>query len=402
MALQLANYHGDGRAWPVIRSLFETAAAHERYRPINCLRGFALCADQGIRDQVAAFTRRELAALYDREDNAAANEAHNLLQALEELAPQWEAEVLEEVIASKMSAWAKAVAAGRLALAAEAPTAERYVLAWMDHPELSDHAFETMRKLGTKANTPEVIERLRAELDNGVTGKRLEELLDTLVAIGAEQVFDLGCLADHVAGWRRFELIVRSKRISAAAMLQLLDRAELITMAGRDARERFAEKWLNADCFGTTMDLLSGGGRFHYFDCENTFTPPDYPGLVGELVAPTDGEIVPGRVTVAVRSETGLEVRIDTPAQRTILELQYQGDWIDVDGLLSGLNYLLSKQRSPRRYVPLAAEGQWVMVVLARTEAMAALVKDYAFPIGDPNEARRLGQAYEAQVVGRA
>ena len=401
VALHLASYHGDSRAWPIVQSLFSTARPHGRYRAVNSLRGFALNKDQHVREQVAALVRRELGRLYDHADNDTANEAFNLMRVLERLVPDWERDVLREILASKMAAWVKASAAERLALTEEASVAEQHVLAWLDHPELADYAPEIVCKLGAKANTPAIAARLRAELASGVTGKRFEKLLDAFVAIRAVDDADLRCFLDRVDGWRRFDFTLRSKHITADAMLKLLDRAELIPMARSEIRAQFVEKWWNADRFGTIVELLAGGGRFHVFDCEDANVPPDYPSLVGELAALSDGEILAGRVAMSVKEPAEVQLRIDADSREALLTLQYQGDWIDVDGLLSGLNRLLAKIKSPRRFYVLQAAGQWVMVVLAQAEAMSLLVSDYAFPIGDPGEARRLGQAYEAQVVGK-
>ena len=400
VAQSLALYHGNSQAWPIIRSLFTTAMPHEKYGLVNSLTGFANTGDQDVRDQVAAFARRELAALYNCEDNDAANEANNLLRLLDALAPQWKADVLIEVVASKMAAWVKAVAAERLVLEAEASTAERHVIAWLDQPELADSTFEIIHKMGAKANTPAIVSRLHMELGSGATGKRLEKLLDALTATGMEDADDLGSFTSQLAGWPQFDLVTRLKHVSADAMLVLLDRAELTAKASHDARTRFAEAWRKGDSFDTILELLVEGGRVHWFDCEDAHSPPDYLGLLAELLALSGGEIVVKNAVVSIKPPASLELRIDTNARAVKIDLQYQGDWIDVEGLVSGLNGLLAEMHSPRRYYPVAAVGQAAGLILAKVEAMVPLIQDFAFPIGDPGEARRLGQEYEAQTPG--
>ena len=328
--------------------------------------------------------------LLDHEDNGAANDAHNLLQALGALAPPWIAEIHEAVIASKIAPWVKASAAEQLALGGDAPTAERYVLAWLDHPELATYAPEIVATLGAKANTPAIIARLRAELGTEVLGKRLEGLLNALVALGAQDTIDLDQFTSQVEGWRRFDLVVRSKRIAAPTMLEYLDRAELIPAAGHDTRTRFAEGWGKDDTSETIAGLLHEGGRSRAFDLEDACTPPDYPVLVGELVALSNGEIVISKVSVSAKP-TMLEMELTTDALTVLVRLQHQGDWIDVDGLLSGLNQLLTAAGSSKRYYPLVPSGQFALVVLARADAMTPLVSDLRFPIGEPHRGTTAG-----------
>ncbi|WP_428393726.1 HEAT repeat domain-containing protein [Lichenicoccus sp.] len=395
-ALHLAVYYGEGRAWPVIQSRFLAATPDERYRLLTCLQGFALSGEQEVRARAAAFARRELAALYKCHDNSAANDASILLRALQALAPPWKARVLKEVLASNMAAWVKAHAAGQLAMNAEALVAEQYLLAWLDHPELAIHTFEIIRRLGSKANTPAIVRRLTCELGSGAPGQRLDALLDSIIAIGADESVDLERFIGQVQGWRRFELVIKSKRVPADTMLRRLDQAELIAMAGRDARQRFAERWGEADCFDTTMELLFAGGWFHAFDCEDADT---YPRLVGELVALSGGEITIGNTVMAVEPASGLTLRLSVDGLTTLLKLDRQGDWIDVEGVLSGLNGLLEAMHSPRRYYALATNDQFAFVVLARMEAMGSLISGWAFPVGDPSAARMLGQEFEMQVV---
>ena len=155
--------------------------------------------------------------------------------------------------------------------------------------------------------------------------------------------------------------------------------------------------WQKDDSFPTMLALLSESGRVHWFDCEDADSPPDYLALISDLIALSGGEIIVRNAAVSIEPPASLELRINTGAHAVTIHLQHQGDWIDVEGLLSGLNRLLAEMQSPRRYYPLAAGGQAACLVLANMDAMSMLVQDFAFPVGDPSASRRLGQQYEAQ-----
>ncbi len=403
-ALELAIHHGDAAAWPLVSWVVAAAPQeriYSRYHFINCLGGFARCADPGVRAEAAELARRELMKLLPRSDNEAANEVYNLLRALESLAPDWEAEVLEQAAASRLSRWVRSAASRRL-IVREGASAARRNIRGLDDEATTEGALRAIADLGPAVASAELIDRLHRMLRRDEEEHRLSLVADALAALGALDDPRAHAAAGRIEPWRRFAVRSYRDRRSADDLLGRLDEAGLIPAADSDARAAFRAAWDGTRRDLALLELLAAGGRLHQFDSENDQVPPDYIELLADLAALARSAFeVRGARFVGEGDEPVYELHARVAGRPVLITLRNEGDWYDVGGLLAGLNRGLAAGGVSLRYAALSTSDQIATVALLEAGALSALARELAFPFGDPEAARRLGQAFEADVVRR-
>lgn len=389
-ASELALWHNDARAWPGLKEAFLTTDPRWRQRVVDCVGALGKTGDRQVCNEASDTLRPELVALFDRTDSDAANEASELLRALQALEPSWQTEIEEAVLNSRMMTWVKAGAAKQLAQRADGPTAEKYLLAWLDDPEFATAALKVIAGLGVKANKPAIVAKLCSDLGTAASNEQFKNLLGALMKLGAHDVVDLTQYASRLEGWDLFELTIFTKRLSAEAMLELFDRAELTLNVDQESRTAFLENWRKTDAsrFG---NLVHKGGRMYGFDCEDA----EYGSLFGELAALAADELIFSAMEVVKEAElVCMELIVDENVRSFARTKSV--DWIDPHPVLIALNTLLELKNSPRRYFALHSDGQFATVVLARTDGMNALVSQLEFPLDKSGGAQPWGQASEA------
>lgn len=398
VASDLATYHGDAAAWPIIRSVLDMHRGdfHARYSPIGALAGFAANPDPALREEVAQFVRQELGRLAPHTDNNAANEAWSLLRTLEKVAPAWEDEALEAFIASHTT-WARGMAFQRLCVRQGAAAAPR-VLAALDDPGLVNEMLGLLREQAALYGGPALIEKLQRLLADTQKESQRDQVVDVLIALGETTHPAVLAMIDKVDPWRRWEIASYRDGLTADVMLARLDAAGLLVAADAAARTRFREDWTGGKRSAALFGLLADGGRFGAFDSENSRIPPNYPGLIVELAVLARGAFDVGDVNLYQHGER-FEVDVEMAGRMVTIALRDLGDWFDLSALIAGLNDALEDAGLPLRYFSLATTDQMAMVVLGNGAAMAALARDLAFPLGDADEAARRGQDSERAVI---
>jgi hypothetical protein len=75
------------------------------------------------------------------------------------------------------------------------------------------------------------------------------------------------------------------------------------------------------------------------------------------------------------------------------------GDWYDLASVLGFLNSLSRARGSDARWMALKEEGQVAVVVAGPSAALSSLVADGLLLVGDVEESRRVGSAYDEQIL---
>jgi hypothetical protein len=394
-----ATYHGDAIAWPMIKARFAAVAHndfHGRYWAVLALGGFARNPDPALRAEVAAFAREELRAILNRDDNEAANEASNLMRAIGALAPPWEADALQEVLASKLT-WARGSALHGLVKLEGASAAPR-ILAALHDPALQPTALTVIADRGAVFAGPELAERLRALLRDTRAAAPLEAAVNALVAIGHANDPAIAAVVDRLEPLTRFEVVTRAKGVDADQMIDCLAKAALLPTPDNVDRDAFRRAWVGPHASRAVFELLETRGRLHIFDAENDQVPPDYAELVGQLAALARGDFTIGTARL-IKGGRGYTLHLSLAGQDGRIELEDRGDWFDVEALLDGLNKMLANTATSLRYVTLHTGDQMAYVVLGDAKGIANLAADVAFPLGDPAAARRIGEDFERRVI---
>ncbi len=377
----LSLYHGDATTWAPLRALFFAVAPGKRYWIVRCLTGFAACSDKSVKGDVAIFAYQRLIALYGLFDIESANEAFNLLHVLETLAPAWERIALEEIAAAPLAPWVRAIAVERLVKHGEGSPWEGRLLALLDDPTMVDSVYPIICKMGTKAKTPAIIDRLRVDIRSAKSYQRLIDIVDAFIAIDLGDDSELGNVVDRLESRHRFEIITRRDRVTAGVMLEHLDRAELLVGVGSDIQSRFKDDWLGTDRYLAILGVLGNGKRFHLFDCKGFTGSHSYTALIAELFALGGADIDADRITLADAPDGTYLLTVDFGPRPIVIELKDRGRWFDLDRLLAGLNGLLSDLWPSLQYYAVATVDQYGLVILTDAKAMEIMISELAFPI---------------------
>lgn len=390
-ALELAKRSADPEAWQVIKVLFAWTPRdhyHDRYGLVHVLGEFAASSDPHLREDVAHLIRGELMALARRsDDNYADNEVMTLLEALKMFAPRWEMESLETVFTSKLG-WSRGLALRRICELAGASALPR-VLAAIEDVEIADHALDSIVADPENFGGDGVVAHLVGLLATAEGQVRRSKIAQTLVSLGRGEHPQVIASGETVGPWLRWEILTHKLGLDFDALANHLAEAGFPTGDTAEARQH----WEKGDRENALLHLMAQ--RLYGFDAEDSQVPPDYPGLVMSLAKRGSFPVTSARLYD--RSDR-YELDVEMASATVTFSLNKQGDWIDVPGLLNGLNGLLISINSSLQYHALSTAGQAALIVLADTQGIARLVRDLAFPIGEAGGAAARGQAYERYV----
>lgn len=113
-------------------------------------------------------------------------------------------------------------------------------------------------------------------------------------------------------------------------------------------------KWVEErSAFGILLAILSEWNRLAGFDCEDVSWPADHTRKVRYLVASTGGRFTAEDVEQTVESNDNLRLTFTHHADRYSFTFPHDGTWVNLPGLLDGLNDVLERLEIPERFIEL-------------------------------------------------
>lgn len=391
----------DPACLPVIREILAPAPTDEsnRYFAVNALRDLAYSPEPEVVAEARSLALREIDARLGCAGYRAANDVSRLFDVLEQLPPAEQKPVLERVVGSRLEGWVRGLALERLAKLEDCAALPR-LLSALDDAALRRSAIKTIGSLGATAASPAVMERLESLF---VTAEHPEDaavLFDAFVALGKVDDPAVTAQMAKLDPWRRFTLRSRALGMTLDQLIARLVDAAILDSAlveglSAEDREEIAKCWRSGDAEAALCEALLRCKGLLWFDTEDAYVPPDYAALLAELAE------IGGR---RVRLECAhLESSDDNAPEHQLtllinglparLPLRNAGDWIDVTGLIDGLNAELARQGEACRFVTLHETDQTAQIILGDGAKLLALQQTLDFPL-DADEAKRLGQEY--------
>ncbi|PTL75394.1 hypothetical protein DAT35_54745 [Vitiosangium sp. GDMCC 1.1324] len=153
-------------------------------------------------------------------------------------------------------------------------------------------------------------------------------------------------------------------------------------------------------------EVLLYRGRAMAFDVETGVFPNRHDELLHELAALSPGVLDGFRFEeyppLEAEDEAGggsyQLVALGGGVRYEVTAANY-GDWYDLASVLGFLNSLARARGSDARWVALKEEGQVATVVTGPSAALSSLVADGLLLVGDVEESRSVGRAYDEQIL---
>lgn len=118
--------------------------------------------------------------------------------------------------------------------------------------------------------------------------------------------------------------------------------------------EELETKWEKArSAFGILLAILSEWNRLAGFDCEDVSWPADHTRKVRYLAASTGGRLTVDDVEQRVELNDDIRLTFAHQGDRYSFTFQNNGTWVNLPGLLNGLNEVLERLGIPERFIEL-------------------------------------------------
>jgi len=157
---------------------------------------------------------------------------------------------------------------------------------------------------------------------------------------------------------------------------------------------------------GFAEEVFEAAGLLTSFDAETGELPVRHDRLVRDFAAHSGGAFKPE----AAFEKWDQQFSDDDGAPYTVqfihagrlyrFQAANLGDWYDVTAVVGAVNRALADTGETRRFVALEGDGQAAAFAFVDPERYAAAARElFLPPLGDPDAARKGGQAFEAEVV---
>ncbi|HZR62084.1 MAG TPA: hypothetical protein VFA80_14135 [Xanthobacteraceae bacterium] len=110
--------------------------------------------------------------------------------------------------------------------------------------------------------------------------------------------------------------------------------------------------------FGILLAILSEWHRLTGFDCEDVEWPADHARKVWYLSEITGGRFVVEDVEQTIEPNDHVRLTLTHRGNRYSFTFQHDGTWINLPGLLNGLNQVLERLGIPERFIELYLSGE--------------------------------------------
>lgn len=129
--------------------------------------------------------------------------------------------------------------------------------------------------------------------------------------------------------------------------------------------EKLAAEWQQQrNAFYIVLGILGGQwNRLAGFDCEDVEWPADHEGKVYSLAASTAGRFMVEDVVQTTEPNDDIRLTFTHDGNRHSFTFENNGTWVNLPGLLDGLNLVLERQGIRERFIELYNWGQGAGIV---------------------------------------
>jgi HEAT repeat protein len=341
-------------------------------------------------------------------DNGTVGAIWSAMRGLEAVEHPEEAQTLRSILSSPIEYWARGTALQRLGELEGEAGIVRLQNALAD-PQLRQDAAEGIAKVAKRREDAVLIDSLTAALQQDDRSNVLSAIIDALIAVGADAVSILAENTKELDPYDAMRVAWISKGITPKMAAKELVEAVVIRPPEEELLERLEEDWQRDRQPSTIIFwLLDFSKRLTGFDCETSIIPVDHVELIEDLM-----EIGSDVFQVEAISESwqleneddpeailGGEVQFVCNRKLYRFNVEYLGDWYDVNSVLKALNSALEESGRSQRFMLLYTGDQTCLVIFAPVMAFLEVADRLHIPIEeDPESAMERGVAYEQYVI---
>lgn len=320
----------------------------------------------------ARFVRRNLASGWE-----IANHVKNCLKAVALARMPEEAALLREVIDSEVEWWVRGEALKRLAQL-EGPSGITGLLSALSDSKLREAALEGLRSLAGGAADPAVIDVLAQEISRE-GAKNISAVVRTFLACGGHAknlVEDIRARLDPETAMTLYWLL---NDIGPRDVIAKLRPACGNKEVSETAIEKLEQKWrtdFNAESF--VWNILSEPPNcLAGIVCKTVTSPAEHDELIKDLAAVTNGRFIVEDVAQIVESSGELQLLFLHRGAGYSFFIQNHGRWLNLPGVLEGLNGILQRLGMPERFIELGEGGyECAVVTFVHAEKFLAAARD--------------------------
>jgi hypothetical protein len=284
-------------------------------------------------------------------------------------------------------------------------SAQRLLRSWTAHPQLGRPALEAMTELGIGSGDVALIEswlKLAGEKNDPRVYYQIAAIGGDKAKRAALELFQKsGASRSHEVGlWWRLNDISLEKALRASVQLGMLERmpsAEAVRKACRafDPLDSPFPQW---------MSVMAREGRAAHFDTETSSFPNRHDQLIQDILKKGGGgKFLPGSAVEVWRSEGEYyDVAFEHRGKWYQFQAKGLGDWYDVSSTLQAVNRALADSGCVERFYPIVTGGQDAFLLFASPDGIKGAADALRLTVeSDPDGARRLGKAFEEEMVRR-
>jgi hypothetical protein len=358
----------------------------DSYWLLAALRDYAESKDLRVQERAAGIAATYLRTVLNQDDNSTANDVMNGLRVVERAAPWWESVLLDEVLSSRVMAWARAIALERLAKL-EGRVGERRLIAALADRELRKGAADALAKHAGDDATAAAA--LAAMLDKELRARKPDDrtisaAITALVQRGGASHAVLDRAEKFIDPWDRARITWLRARITPRQIAERLIEAGAVSALADERITALERTWAQTRASGVLFDLLGGEDTCVWLDTEAPVVPPDYVDLVARLGRITRGALA---IECATQEATGrgaeiehIEVQFVEREQAVRFRARFAGDWFDIPATLAALDETLSRAGRPERFFSLHTGDQTCFIVCAKDREFRQLADELRIP----------------------
>jgi HEAT repeat protein len=355
----------------------------KHYHLILALEHLCKSGDKETRARAGAvavrFVRRNLTSGAE-----VANHGWNCLRAVGLAQMPEEANLLREVVGSKVEWWVRGEALKRLAQV-DGRSAVGPLLDALSDPDLRDAALKGLSSLAG-ASEPAVIETLGQEIARE-GAQNISALVQTFLACGGQAknlAVDIAARLDPetmmAVHWLLNDI---GPREVVAKLRPACGDKEL----SETAIEKLEEKWRTEFKAESLLWSILGdfGGRLAGIVCKTVTSPADHDGLIEDLAAITSGRLTVEDVAQTVEPSGDLQLLFVHGGSGYSFSVQNHGRWLNLSGVLEGLNGILERLAMPERFIELGeGGGECAVVTFVHAEKFLPIARELRIQLAKP------------------
>lgn len=386
-AIALGRANPDRGALLVIEEMLarpDDARRPKHYHLILALEHLCESSDHETRayagDIAAQFVHRNLMSRND-----AANHLWNCLRAISKAQLANEADILREVLGSNVDWWARGEALKRL-VQVEGRSGIPRLLSALSDRDLRDAALEGLSSLAGDASNPAVIETLAQGIAReGV--QNISALVRTFLACGGQAknlATEIAARLDPETAmavhWLLHDIGPREvvARLQPACGDEQLSE-EAIEKLEAKWRAEFDARWILFNVLGGRWNRLAG------IVCKTGTSPAEHDGLIEDLAAVTSGRFIVEDVAQTIEPSGDLRLLFVHQGAGYSFSVQNDGRWLNLSGVLDGLNGILESLDMPERFIELGEGGyECAIVTFVHAEKFFAAARELRIQLAKP------------------